>query len=296
MKNILVTGARGQVGMELQNLQSDYPNFFFRFTDTDELDITSSKMVNQYFADFKPDYVYNCAAFTAVDKAEESVDIALKVNTLGAEILAKATKKHGSKLFHISTDYVYDSSQNTPYIEGDTAHPGGIYAITKYLGDKVILDILPSSIILRTSWVYSSFGHNFVKSMQKFGVARDQLNIVYDQIGTPTYARDLAKAMLDITQKLESKEVPNEKAHGVFHYSNEGVASWYDFAMAIFELEGITCDVQPILSKEYPTPARRPPFSLMDKGKFKTTFGIQIPYWRKSLVACLKELKNNSKK
>ncbi len=292
MKNILVTGGDGQVGMELQNLQAHYPKFTFRFTDAKDLDITDVAAINQYFDGFRPDYIYNCAAFTAVDKAEEVVGLALKVNTLGAENLAKAAKKYGSKLFHISTDYVYDSSQNTPYIEGDSAHPGGIYAITKYLGDKAVLDIHPSSIILRTSWVYSSYGHNFVKSMQKFGVERDQLNIVYDQIGTPTYAHDLAKAMLDITQKLESNELESSVAQGVFHYSNEGVASWYDFAVAIFDLEGIECDVQPILSKEYPTPARRPPFSLMDKGKFKATFGLPIPYWRESLVACLKELKN----
>jgi len=291
MKNILVTGGDGQVGMELQNLQDKYPDFSFRFTDAKDLDITDIQAINQYFESFQPDYIYNCAAFTAVDKAEEAVGIALKVNTLGAENLAKAAKKHNSKLFHISTDYVYDSSQNTPYIEGDSAHPGGIYAITKYLGDKAVLDILPSSIILRTSWVYSSYGNNFVKSMKKYGVERDQLNIVYDQIGTPTYAHDLAKAILDITQKIESKEIDSHTAKGVFHYSNEGVASWYDFAMAIFDLEGIQCDVRPILSKEYPTPARRPPFSLMDKGKFKSTFGLSIPYWRESLVACLKELK-----
>lgn len=291
MKNILVTGGDGQVGMELQNLQEKYPNFTFRFTDAKDLDITDATAIEQYTQHFKPDYIYNCAAFTAVDKAEEAVGIALKVNTLGAENLAKAAKKHGSKLFHISTDYVYDSSQNTPYIEGDGAHPGGIYAITKYLGDKAVLEILPSTLILRTSWVYSSHGHNFVKSMQKFGKERDQLNIVYDQIGTPTYARDLAKAMLDISQMLESKQIDAKTAQGVFHYSNEGVASWYDFAMAIFDLEGIQCDVQPILSKEYPTPARRPPFSLMDKGKFKTTFGLTIPYWRDSLVDCLEALK-----
>lgn len=290
MKKILVTGADGQVGMELQQLQNKFPNFLFRFTDAKDLDITDNEAVNRYFDDFQPNYVFNCAAFTAVDKAEEVIDLALKVNSLGAGHLAKAAKKHHSKLFHISTDYVYDSSQNTPYLEGDEAHPGGIYAITKYLGDQAVLEHHPSSIILRTSWVYSSFGHNFVKSMQKFGTERDQLNIVYDQIGTPTYARDLAKAIMDITQKFENKELDPEQINGVFHYSNEGVASWYDFAMAIFELENIECDVQPILSKEYPTPARRPPFSLMDKGKFKSTFGLTIPYWRASLAECLKEI------
>ncbi|HHB78695.1 MAG TPA: dTDP-4-dehydrorhamnose reductase [Saprospiraceae bacterium] len=291
MKKILVTGGDGQVGMELQNLQPHYPGFTFRFTDAKDLDITDSVAIHDYFDDFRPDYVFNCAAFTAVDKAEEAVDIALKVNALGAEILAKAAQKYQSKMFHISTDYVYDSSQNTPYIEGDSAHPGGIYAITKYLGDKAVLDALPSAIILRTSWVYSSYGHNFVKSMQKFGQERDQLNIVYDQIGTPTYAHDLAKAMMDIAQKFENKELDAANINGVFHYSNEGVASWYDFAMAIFELDGITCDVRPILSKEYPTPARRPPFSLMDKGKFKSTFGLTIPYWRESLKTCLQEIR-----
>ncbi len=290
MQKILVTGGDGQLGMELQNLQQEYPRFSFRFTDYKDLDITDLQAVDLYFSDFQPDYVFNCAAFTAVDKAEEAVDLALKVNTLGAEILAKAAQKHQAKLFHISTDYVYDSGQNTPYLEDDAAHPGGIYAITKYLGDKAVLDILPDSVIFRTSWVYSAYGNNFVKSMQKYGTERDRLRIVYDQIGTPTYAADLAKAMLDIAQKMETGVLNKDKISGIYHYSNEGVASWYDFAMAIFELDGITCEVEPILSKEYPTPARRPPFSLMDKGKFKKTFGLQIPYWRTSLVECLEKL------
>ncbi len=286
MKKILVTGGDGQVGMELQSLQKNYPVFEMRFTDYKDLDITNGSEVDAFFAEFTPDYVFNCAAFTAVDKAEEEVDKALKVNTLGAENLAKAAKNHDSRMFHISTDYIYDSGQNTPYIEGDSAHPGGIYAITKFLGDKVVMDILPSTIILRTSWVYSSFGNNYVKTMLRLGGERDALNIVYDQIGTPTYAHDLAKAMMDVAQKFEHKEIAPETS-GVFHYSNEGVASWFDFTKAIFEIEDIDCDVQPILSAAYPTPARRPPFSLMDKTKFKETFGLKIPYWRDSVVACL---------
>lgn len=291
MKKILVTGGDGQVGMELQYLQTNYPNYNFRFTDYIDLDITDFEAVERQVKEFKPNYIFNCAAFTAVDKAEEVVDKALSVNALGAANLAKAAKKIGCDLFQISTDYVYDSGQNTPYIEGDSTHPGGIYAITKYLGDKAVIDILPSTIILRTSWVYSSFGNNFVKTMIRLGAERDKLSIVYDQIGTPTYARDLAKAMMDIAVKFDQGQLDKNDINGVYHYSNEGVASWYDFAVAIFDLENIDCQVSPILSKEYPTPARRPHFSLMDKGKFKANFGLSIPYWRKSLVDCLDELR-----
>ncbi len=292
-KKILVTGALGQVGMELRELQAEYPEFDFRFTDYEDLDITDDRAVDAYVAAYRPDFIFNCAAYTAVDKAEEDVAKALAINSTGAGHLARAARDYGSTLFHISTDYVYDSGKNSPYIEGDPENPGGIYAITKLLGDRAVRLAAPGSIVFRTSWVYSAFGHNFVKTMRRLGRERPELRIVYDQIGSPTYARDLARAMLDVARQMASGVIDPDRAAGIYHFSNEGVASWYDFAKAIFEMEGITCRVVPILSAQYPTPARRPPFSLMDKSKFKETFGLEIPYWRDALSDCLRNIRKN---
>lgn len=279
--NILVTGANGQVGSELQTLATQYPNFSFVFVDREQLDITNFDAVQAFFEQQAFDYCINCAAYTAVDKAESDTEMAKLVNHVGAENLAKACAQKQARMIHFSTDYVYHNQQNTPFKEDDTTSPQGVYAQTKLDGDLAALAANPETIVVRTSWVYSSFGNNFVKTMLRLGADRDKLTIIFDQIGSPTYARDLAKAMLDIIQQQPTT------FSGVYHYSNEGVCSWFDFARAIFDLKNISCSTSPIETKDYPTPAQRPPFSLLNKGKIKATFGIEIPYWRDSLKACL---------
>ena len=293
MASILVTGANGQVGQELQFLASQYPDFQFTFTDVSQLDITDEKGVIDLFQKNKFDYCLNCAAYTAVDKAESDEELAEKINTLGVKHLAQACLLHNTPLIQLSTDYVYHNDQNTPFKEGDPTNPQGVYAKTKLDGDEIALKVHPYAMVLRTSWVYSAYGNNFVKTMIRLGTERDQLGIIFDQIGSPTYARDLADAMLTIITKVEKGAIERGQLGGVFHYSNEGVTSWYDFAMAIFDLEGITCNVKPIETTAYPTPAKRPPFSLLNKGKIKSTFDITIPYWRDSLKSCLAVIKQN---
>ena len=287
MKKILVTGANGQVGSELQYLSKNYPDLEFIFTDVAEMDITKTESISAMFAKHQFEYVIHCAAYTAVDKAEENEELAYKINVIGSKNLAQSCTLHHIPLIQLSTDYVYHNSQNTPFKEGDETNPQGVYAKTKLEGDEIALKIHPNTMILRTSWVYSSFGHNFVKTMIKLGNDRDCLNVVFDQIGTPTYARDLAEAILILIDEVEEGELDKSDLSGVFHYSNEGVASWYDFAVAIMELKEIDCDVYPIVSAKYPTPAARPPFSVLDKAKFRDTFGLVIPHWREGLVRCL---------
>ena len=282
--NILVTGANGQVGSELQTLAAQYPSFSFVFVDREQLDITNFDAVQAFFEQQAFDYCINCAAYTAVDKAESDTEMAKLVNHIGAENLAKACAQKQARMIHFSTDYVYHNQQNTPFKEDDTTSPQGVYAQTKLDGDLAALAANSETIVVRTSWVYSSFGHNFVKTMLRLGADRDKLTIIFDQIGSPTYARDLAKAMLDIIQQQPAT------FSGIYHYSNEGVCSWFDFARAIFDLKNINCSTSPIETKDYPTPAQRPPFSLLNKGKIKATFGIEIPYWRDSLKACLELL------
>ncbi len=291
MSRILVTGGAGQVGQELQFLADLYPGFDFIFTDVAELDITDSASVQAFFAQQPLDYCINCAAYTAVDKAESDLAPATRINVDGPRHLAEACAQAGIPFLQLSTDYVYHNQQNTPFKEGDPTSPQGVYAATKLDGDLAALAAHPAgAMVIRTSWVYSSFGHNFVKTMLRLGKERDQLRVVFDQIGTPTYARDLAVAMLDILQQAEQTPELKQQLKGVYHYSNEGVCSWYDFALAIFELCDIHCRVAPIESSEYPTPAARPPFSVLNKAKIKQTFGLEIPHWRESLLACLVEL------
>jgi dTDP-4-dehydrorhamnose reductase len=291
MKTIFVTGAKGQVGCELQSLAAQYPDFEFLFTDLPELNITDEKALQQFLDGKTIDYCINCAAYTAVDKAESDQEIARKVNVDGVQNLAKTCLLRNIPLIHFSTDYVYHNNQNTPFKEGDPTTPQGVYAQTKLEGDETALQIHRNTLVLRTSWVYSSFGHNFVKTMLRLGNERDELNVIFDQIGTPTYAHDLAKAVLDVLQGIEQEEIDPVLLSGVYHYSNEGVTSWYDFAMAIFDIEGISCKVNPIETKDYPTAAARPHFSVLNKTKFRTTFGIDIPHWRESLKVCLEKLK-----
>lgn len=287
---ILITGAAGQVGNEFRFLATTHTQFDFIFTDVEQLDITNFTETLAFFEQHNPQYTVNCAAYTAVDKAESDVPLATKINVNGARNLARAAQTIGATLVHLSTDYVYHNSQNTPFKEGDKTSPKGVYAKTKLKGDLAALKFCDQALILRTSWVYGSFGNNFVKTMLRLGKEREQLNVVFDQIGTPTYARDLAQAILDVIQKVENQEIDAKILRGVFHYSNEGVTSWYDFTKAIFDIRGIACKVNPIESVQYPTPAARPPFSVLNKAKFRTTFGLNIPHWHDSLIACLNEL------
>lgn len=291
MQNILVTGGNGQVGSELQVVAKNQSTHQFFFTDSNDLDITNEVAVMAYFQKNEIHTCINCAAYTAVDKAESSTEIAKKVNVDGAENLAKACVENGAKLIHLSTDYVYHNQQNTPFKEGDETNPQGVYAQTKLDGDLIAMKTCSNTVILRTSWVYSSFGNNFVKTMLRLGKERDALSVVFDQIGTPTYAKDIAEAIFEIVQSVDNQKVENDDWQGVFHYSNEGVTSWYDFAQAIFDIENIDCHLSPIESVQYPTPAKRPPFSVLNKGKIKAVFDIKIPHWRTSLVDCLEKLK-----
>jgi dTDP-4-dehydrorhamnose reductase len=281
MHNILVTGSRGQLGSELQELAGSYEDNFF-FTDRDSLDITNKEEIEAFVKDNSVDTIINAAAYTAVDKAEEDADNAERVNHLATQYLAEIAKDNNIKLIHVSTDYVFDGKNYKPYNEDDTTNPNGVYGATKLAGEKAMQEINPeNSIIIRTSWVYSSFGANFVKTMLRLGKERDTLGVIFDQVGTPTYARDLAKTILEILPSIKNEKVET------YHYSNEGVCSWYDFSKTIFELSGIECDVKPIETSEYPTPAARPHYSLLNKAKIKKEFNITIPYWKDSLDACL---------
>jgi dTDP-4-dehydrorhamnose reductase len=283
-KNILVTGSNGQVGSELRELSSEY-GFDFFFTDRGELDICDILAVEQFGASKKIDIIINCAAYTAVDKAETEKEIADKINHLAVKNLAKIAKENNIKLVHISTDYVFDGVSCKPYIETDTTNPTGVYGQTKLGGEKAILEINPAnSIIIRTSWVYSSFGANFVKTMLRLGKERESLGVVYDQVGTPTYAMDLAKTILDILPKVQ-----NDKTE-IYHYSNEGVLSWYDFAKEIMKMAKLECQITPIETFQYPTPTKRPYFSVLNKAKIKNDFNITIPYWKESLDICLRKM------
>ncbi|GAB4499324.1 MAG: dTDP-4-dehydrorhamnose reductase [Saprospiraceae bacterium] len=291
---ILITGANGQVGQCFQQLAARFPRWNFIFNDFPELDITNRRAVFSFFRSLQNDkkisWCVNCAAYTAVDKAESEPDLAKKINVLGAKNLAEACAEQGIPLVHLSTDYVYHNRQNTPFRESDPVSPKSVYARTKLAGDRAALKANPLAIIIRTSWVYSEFGNNFVKTMLRLGAERPALHVVFDQIGTPTYAPDLAAAILTMIQKVENKEVAPENAAGIWHYSNEGVTSWYDFAKAIFEIKKLPCRVNPIETKDFPTPAQRPPFSLLNKEKIKAAFGLEIPYWRDSLAICLRKL------
>lgn len=288
MKNILVTGSYGQLGNEIRILTENEKDFKMFLTDVDTLDICDYEAVENFVSDNKIDMILNCAAYTAVDKAEDNEDICRKVNALAPFNLAKAAAKYNAGFIHISTDYVFDGTSCVPYTEDMPATGLSIYGKTKREGELKIVETLSSAVIIRTAWLYSEFGNNFVKTMIKLGKEREALNVVFDQVGTPTYALDLAKAMITVAKKMFSD---GNIYGGIYHFTNEGVCSWYDFTLKIHELSGITtCKVSPIESKDYPAKAPRPSFSVLNKAKIKKTFGIEIPHWEQSLKQCLFKL------
>ncbi len=280
---ILITGCNGQLGNELQLLQKDFAQHSWLNTDVEELDITNQLAVNQFIAEKQVDGIINCAAYTAVDKAESDKQLATALNTEAPAYLAAAIEKRGGWMIHISTDYVFNGTKHTPHLETDTPCPESVYGSTKLAGEFGVQKFCSKSMIIRTAWLYSPFGSNFVKTMLRLGKEREQLGVVFDQIGTPTYARDLACAIMSIVEKGIKP--------GIFNFANEGVCSWYDFACAIHRMAGInTCKVSPIHTEDYPTPAPRPAFSVLDKTKIKTTFGLEIPQWEESLAECIEKL------
>jgi dTDP-4-dehydrorhamnose reductase len=287
MKNVLVTGGKGQLASCIKDIAPNLKEHHFIYVDIDVLDITSASEVRAFFDTNNIDFCVNCAAYTNVDKSENEQDIAAKVNVDGVKHLAESCKDHNAKFIQISTDFVFDGKSSLPYLEEDSTKPLGSYGLTKLNGELAILDTLKEHFILRTSWLYSEYGHNFCKTMLRFAKERNVLSIVSDQVGTPTYAGDLAEVIIKIIAE-------DNKAYGVYHYSNEGVASWYDFAKAIFDLSDSNIELHPIRSEAYPAPAKRPSFSVMDKSKIKNSFDITIPYWRDSLVGCLRKLKSNT--
>jgi len=285
MENIIVFGGSGQLGQCLKTVAHDRGIHNIHFLSSAEGDILNEDSIKIVFDHYKPAYVVNCAAYTAVDKAEDEAEQCRKINKTGAAYLAAACKAINAMLIHISTDFVFKGDMPHSLTETDPTGPTGVYGLTKLEGEQEIAKILDEHIIIRTSWLYSEYGNNFAKTMLKLAADRDLLKIIADQVGTPTYAIDLAGCVLDIIAS-------DKKEYGIYHYSNEGVASWYDFAVAIFELSGTKITVLPIRTAEYPTKATRPPYSVMDKTKIKHTFGISIPYWRDSLAVCIQKLKN----
>jgi len=282
---ILITGSKGQLGNEIRVLAEDYPDYDFIYTDVEELDITNQLKVEAFFVEHKPQAIINCAAYTAVDKAETNEATAYLINATAVENLSKSAASVGALMVQISTDYVFDGKSYLPYNESDITNPLSAYGRTKLAGENAVFKFAGNGLVLRTAWLYSAFGNNFVKTMTKYGIEREELKVVFDQVGTPTYARDLAKAILDI--------IPSAAQHSgteLFHYSNEGVASWYDFAKIVIAFSGINCNIKPILTEEYTLPATRPCFSVLNKSKIKDAYKITIPYWSDSVKDCIQRL------
>ena len=281
--NILITGCNGQLGNEMQLLEASHPQHTYFNTDVAELDITNQEAIESFVEANAIDGIVNCAAYTAVDKAEDNEELCTKLNAEAPAYLAAAIGKRGGWMIQISTDYVFDGTQHTPYTEEADTCPNSVYGKTKLVGELNVQRFCEQSMIIRTAWLYSTFGNNFVKTMIRLGKEKPELGVIFDQIGTPTYARDLAVA---IFAAIEQGIVP-----GVYHFSNEGVISWYDFTKAIHRIAGITtCHVRPLHTSEYPTPAKRPHYSVLDKTKIKNIYGIEIPYWEDSLQTCIAKL------
>lgn len=284
-KKIIVTGANGQLGMELQQLASSYSLFEFVFTTRQELSLDNPDVINNFIARHQPQYFINCAAYTAVDKAEAEKELAYKINAEAPGIIATACQKNNVQLIHISTDYVFNGMGKTPYKEDDATDPVNLYGDSKLEGEKKVMQFNPGSIIIRTAWVYSEFGKNFVKTMLRLMADKEQISVVSDQAGTPTYAADLAEAILHIISSQQWEA-------GIYHFSNEGNITWYDFAVAIKELSGSPCKVMPISTAQYPTPAKRPFYSVLDKTKIQQTFNIPVKDWKASLAICIEKIEN----
>lgn len=281
--NILITGCNGQLGNEMQVLQKQHPRHTFFNTDVQELDITDADAIGRFVADNAIDGIVNCAAYTAVDKAESNEELCRLLNAVAPGYLAEAIADRGGWMIQVSTDYVFDGTNHRPYVETDPVCPNSVYGRTKLEGERRVRKLCPNSMIIRTAWLYSTYGANFVKTMMRLGREKEQLGVIFDQVGTPTYARDLAVA---IFAAVEKGIVP-----GIYHFSDEGVISWYDFTKAIHRLAHIGgCQVRPLLTSEYPTPASRPHYSVLDKSKIKQTYGLEIPYWEESLAECIKKL------
>ncbi len=303
MDNILITGSNGQLGNELKMLNDEFLmlNYKCFFTDRNSLDITDFKKVKSFCIENKITHIVNCAAYTAVDKAEEDKELADRINHLAVKYLAQIAKERDIKLIHISTDYVFDGKNYKPYVEDDKVNPINFYGKTKLDGENAIKEINPRAIIIRTSWVYSSYGNNFVKTMLRLGKKKDELSVIFDQVGTPTYAKDLASTLLTImsyelgimneknNNETKNSKLKTKNSVNIYHYSNEGAISWYDFAKEIMKMAKLDCKINPIETYQYPTPAKRPHYSILNKSKIKDDFDIVIPYWKDSLEKMLSE-------
>ena len=286
MTTILITGSNGQLGNEMQQAAVRFPNFNYIYTDVAELDICDKGALDAFVKANNVNVIVNCAAYTAVDKAEDDVELCYKINRDAVRNIAEVASENKVKVVHVSTDYVFDGTNYLPYTEDMPVCPATVYGKSKLEGEQVLLENCKESVILRTAWLYSSFGNNFVKTMMKLGVERDSLGVIFDQVGTPTYAADLADAIM---QLISSETfVP-----GIYHFSDEGVCSWYDFTKTIHRMANITCDVKPIETKDYPARTPRPHFSVLNKGKIKSTYGISIPHWEVSLEKCIGLLHNS---
>lgn len=282
--NILVTGANGQLGNEMQVLARENPQHTYFFTDVQELDICDEQAVYAYVSEHKIDIIVNCAAYTAVDKAEDNVELCDKLNNIAPGYLARAAQANGAAMIQVSTDYVFDGTAHIPYTEEEPTCPASVYGSTKLAGEQNVMDHCEKAMVIRTAWLYSIYGNNFVKTMIRLGQERDSLGVIFDQIGTPTYANDLAQAIFAAINK--------GVVRGIYHFSDEGVCSWYDFTIAIHRLAGIaSCKVKPLHTADYPAKAPRPHYSVLDKTKIKDTFGIEIPHWEESLKRCINQLR-----
>ena len=282
--NILVTGANGQLGNEMQVLARENLQYTYFFTDVQELDICDEQAVYAYVSEHKIDIIVNCAAYTAVDKAEDNVELCDKLNNIAPGYLARAAQANGAAMIQVSTDYVFDGTAHIPYTEEEPTCPASVYGSTKLAGEQNVMDHCEKATVIRTAWLYSIYGNNFVKTMIRLGQERDSLGVIFDQIGTPTYANDLAQAIFAAINK--------GVVRGMYHFSDEGVCSWYDFTIAIHRLAGIaSCKVKPLHTADYPAKAPRPHYSVLDKTKIKDTFGIEIPHWEESLKRCINQLR-----
>lgn len=282
-QKILVTGANGQLGKELQRIAPEHPDYEFIFLSREDLPIHHFQMIRQYFSVYHPAYLINCAAYTAVDRAESEKDLAFQVNGEAVGVLAAVCKQYATKMVHISTDYVFDGTAKSPYKEDAATNPQSVYGASKLEGEQQAQELNPETLIIRTSWVYSEFGKNFVRTMLRLMTEKEEIGVVNDQLGSPTYAADLAAAILQIIHSGNWQP-------GIYHFSNEGVISWYEFALAIKEIAGKSCRINPITTQQYPTAAKRPAYSVLDCTRIREVFGVVPTGWKKSLAACINRI------